>query len=112
MQASSPRTVAHANPVRDTRHPFPPPSPDKGKATARQIDDEEDEVRKAALEFMVSLSEAKPGMARHSEGWVAAIVRCCLEGMGELSDEETDMWLEADVSDLCIVVRRILISQF
>ena len=61
------------------------------------IDEEKEEVRKAALEFMVSLSEAKPGMVKKVEGWTAAIVRSCLEGMGELGDESLDVWLEADV---------------
>jgi hypothetical protein len=61
------------------------------------MDEEKEDVRKAALEFMISLSEAKPGMVRKVDGWTAAIVRGCLEGMGELGDENLDVWLEADV---------------
>ena len=62
--------------------------------------DEREEIRKAALEFMVSLSEAKPNMVRRIDGWVGALVRCCLDGMGELDDspEELNSWLNADVS--------------
>ena len=60
-------------------------------------DDETTEVRKAALEFMVSLSEARPGMVRRVDGWTAAVVRACLEGMGEIPEEDAEIWLEADV---------------
>jgi hypothetical protein len=61
---------------------------------------EREEVRRAALEFMVSLSEARPGMVKRAPGWVGAVVRGCLEGMGEFEDDEDslEIWLEADVS--------------
>ena len=36
-------------------------------------------------------------MVRKVGGWTAAIVRGCLEGMGELGDDTLDVWLEADV---------------
>ena len=51
------------------------------------------------MEFMVSLSESKPGMVRKVDGWVAIIVRACLEGMGEILDTQDEMnkWLDADV---------------
>jgi len=61
------------------------------------LDEEREDVRKAALEFMISLSEAKPAMVRKVDGWTAAIVRGCLEGMGEIGDDNLDVWLEADV---------------
>jgi importin-5 len=61
------------------------------------MDEEREDVRKAALEFMISLSESKPAMVRKVDGWTAAIVRGCLEGMGELGDDNLDVWLEADV---------------
>lgn len=54
-------------------------------------------MRKAALEFMISLSEAKPNMVKKVDGWTAAVVRGCLEGMGELRDDDLGIWLEADV---------------
>lgn len=62
-------------------------------------DEEREDVRKAALELMVSLSEARPTMVRRVEGWVGALVRACLEGMGELSDDpnELETWLESEV---------------
>lgn len=86
---------------------FPPASAQaKGKAPAKAAsreDDEREDARKAALEFVVSLSEARPGMVRKVEDWSGAIVRGCLEGMGELDDDETEAWLEADVS-LCVCV--------
>jgi importin-5 len=73
----------------------------KEKAPEDEEKEERDEVRKAALEFMVSLSEAKPTMVRkvRDNGWVVAIVRGCLEGMGELpeDDDMLQTWLEADV---------------
>jgi hypothetical protein len=90
---------------------FPPPSSSTasegsngasgGGADEDAIDEEKEEVRKAALEFMISLSEAKPSMVRKVDGWTAAIVRGCLEGMGELGGEDSlDVWLESDVTAL------------
>ncbi|KAH9167134.1 ARM repeat-containing protein [Lactarius sanguifluus] len=70
------------------------PSADSGPTPT--LDEEAEEVRKAALEFMISLSEAKPAMVRRSDGWVSAIVRGCLGGMGELRDDELSSWLDAD----------------
>lgn len=98
-------TVSRPNPNGSPSFAFPPPSaePDsKGKSAATDDDDDEEtnEVRKAALEFMVSLSEAKPSMVRRVDGWTAAVVRGCLEGMGELAEEDMEVWLEADVRPL------------
>lgn len=55
-------------------------------------DAEKEEVRKNALEFILSLSKAKPGMVD-----AGAVARGCLEGMGEIADDDLDVWLEADV---------------
>jgi hypothetical protein len=77
---------------------FPPSGVGKGKAAVRpQQDEEREEARKAALEFVLTLSEEKPSMVRRVDGWSAAIVRGCLEGMGELDDDDTEEWLAADV---------------
>ncbi|CCM06072.1 uncharacterized protein FIBRA_08319 [Fibroporia radiculosa] len=95
-------TVAHPNPgAGGSSFVFPPPSQNgngKGKAAAeeRPGDDEEEEVRKAALEFMISLSEARPNMVKRVDGWTGVVVRGCLEGMGEIPEDETDIWLEAE----------------
>ncbi|KAG1888483.1 armadillo-type protein, partial [Suillus fuscotomentosus] len=62
-------------------------------------DKEKELVRKAALEFMVSLTEAKPALAKHSQGWTVAMVRASLEGMGELPEDTLDSWLKADPSE-------------
>ncbi|KII95405.1 hypothetical protein PLICRDRAFT_86789 [Plicaturopsis crispa FD-325 SS-3] len=81
---------------------FPPPGEGKkeeGEEDTAEADEERDEVRKAALEFMLSLSEARPAMVRKTDGWVPALVRGCLEGMGELSDDNLDVWLEADPAE-------------
>jgi importin-5 len=67
------------------------------------LDEEKEDMRKAALEFMISLSEAKPVMVRKVDGWTAAIVRGCLEVMGELGDDTLDVWLEADVRVIVIL---------
>ncbi|PCH35440.1 ARM repeat-containing protein [Wolfiporia cocos MD-104 SS10] len=81
------------------------PNPGAGASTfgkapeEREADDEQDEVRKAALEFMVSLSEARPPMVRRVDGWTAVVVRGCLEGMAEIPEDETEIWLEADPAD-------------
>jgi hypothetical protein len=75
------------------------PDIENGKAAGRGEEEEEkEEVRKAALEFMLSLSEAKPSMVRKQDGWVPVVVRGCLEGMGEFPDDQAsvDSWLEAD----------------
>jgi hypothetical protein len=70
----------------------------KGKAPARGADDEaREDARRAALELLLVLSEERPAAARRVDGWAAALVRGCLEGMGELDDEELDAWLSADV---------------
>ncbi|KAJ7512803.1 armadillo-type protein [Mycena galericulata] len=66
----------------------------------RDLDaDERQTLRLAALEFMVSLSEARPGMVKRIDGWVGIMVRACLEGMGEF-DEGDGLagWLEEDPS--------------
>ena len=94
-------TVSRPHPDGEPSFSFPPPgsSDPKGKAAAVEDEDEETkEVRQAALEFMVSLSEARPSMVKRVDGWTAAVVRGCLEGMGELSEDDMDIWLEADVS--------------
>ena len=46
---------------------------------------------------MTSLREAEPAMVCRTNGWVSAIVRGCLGGMGELRDNELASWLDADV---------------
>ncbi|RPD72308.1 ARM repeat-containing protein [Lentinus tigrinus ALCF2SS1-7] len=60
---------------------------------------EDDEVRKTALEFMTTLSESKPGMLRSEPAWVEIVVRGCLEGMGEIPEDDTEAWLEADPAE-------------
>ncbi|KIJ63543.1 hypothetical protein HYDPIDRAFT_92367 [Hydnomerulius pinastri MD-312] len=95
-------TVAKPFPNTGTSFAFPPgqgqPQNDEGDAEADE-DDEKEQVRKAALEFMVSLSEAKPSLVKRAEGWTSAIVRACFEGMGELPEDNLDIWLEADPSE-------------
>lgn len=113
-------TVARPNPGSGSSFVFPPPGQNggpngKGKAPEeRDVDEEEEEVRKAALEFMISLSEARPVMVKRVDGWTAVIVRGCLEGMGEIPEDETDAWLEADVSApptcVYVVVLRTCVS--
>jgi len=61
------------------------------------LGEEEEATMKAALEFMVTLSEAGSTMVIEVDGWIAAIVRGCLEGMGTLRNDDLDEWLEADV---------------
>lgn len=95
---------ADSGPTPTVARPFPgtqsftfPPTPNGGPPDDDELDEEAEEVRKAALEFMISLSEAKPAMVRRVDGWVSAIVRGCLGGMGELRDDELSTWLDADV---------------
>lgn len=99
-------TVARPNPGAGSSFIFPPPGQNvNGKVKSNEesgVDEEAEEVRKAALEFMISLSEARPGMVKRVDGWTAVTVRGCLEGMGEIPEDETDVWLDADVSGLLI----------
>ena len=44
------------------------PSPNGGPPDDNELDEEADAVRKAALEFMISLREAKPAMVRRVDG--------------------------------------------
>ncbi|KAI0919362.1 hypothetical protein AcV7_006120 [Taiwanofungus camphoratus] len=95
-------TVARPNPGAGS-FTFPPPPPSQGgggqgagKGKAVEEDDEEEQVRRAALEFMITLSEARPAMVKRVDGWTGAVVRGCLEGMGEIPEDETDVWFEAD----------------
>ncbi|KAJ7247863.1 armadillo-type protein [Mycena haematopus] len=66
----------------------------------RDLDaDERQTLRLAALEFMVSLSEARAGMVKRIDGWVGIMVRACLEGMGEFEEGDgLEGWLEEDPS--------------
>ena len=73
-------------------------------------EDEEDEkstLRLSALEFMISLSEAKPAMVKKVPGWTEVVVRACLEGMGELDDENLEAWLREDVSTYSVQVTQV-----
>ena len=95
---------ADPGPTPTVSRPFPSPGrafsfpPDGGATSAAEDEDEEgEECRRSALEFMVSLSEARPSMVRSVDGWVTALVRGCLDGMSQLRDDELQTWLEADV---------------
>jgi hypothetical protein len=108
--------AADCGPTPTVAKPFPsppkrsfsfPPTPSSptlrsGGSPEDVAETEKEEVRRAALEFMISLSEAKPSMVRKVPGWVGATVRGCLEGMGEFEDEtqSLQLWLEADVGRL------------
>ncbi|KAF4565293.1 hypothetical protein EYR36_001863 [Pleurotus pulmonarius] len=100
---------------RQTAFVFPPtspPAPSGGEpshdpsADPNDTTDDDDEraaLRLATLEFMVSLSEARPGMVKKVNGWVGVIVRACLEGMGEFDESEStneglQSWLNDDPS--------------
>ncbi|KAI8978352.1 ARM repeat-containing protein [Trametes punicea] len=94
-------TVARPNPAGGaSTFAFPPVTNGNGSGEAeKEAVGEEDEVRKGALEFMTTLSEAKPNMLRGVEGWVNIVVRGCLEGMGEISEDDTEAWLDADPAE-------------
>ena len=95
---------ADSGPTPTVARPFPgmqsftfPPTPNGGPVNNEELDEEAEEVRKAVLKFMISLSKAKPAMVRRTDGWVSAIVRGCLGRMGELQDDELASWLDADM---------------
>jgi importin-5 len=83
---------------------FPPmadssklPTGDDADKDSMVMDEGKEDVRKAVLEFMISFGEEKSGAVRKVDGWEAAIVRGCLEGIGEHGDDDLEVWLEADV---------------
>ncbi|EGO00640.1 hypothetical protein SERLA73DRAFT_166917 [Serpula lacrymans var. lacrymans S7.3] len=95
-------TVAKPFPNTQSTFTFPPgedQKPADTEATEAKEDEDRDLVRKAALELMISLSESKPAMVKRVDGWTAAIVRACLEGMGELPEDNLDVWLDTDPSE-------------
>ena len=100
-------TVAKPFPVTTPSFSFPPQShcqraqqlqlQQQRSDDADAEDDEKEQVRQAAIELMVSLSEARPGLVKRVEGWTPAVVRACLEGMAELPEDGLEVWLDADV---------------
>lgn len=92
--------------------PATPPSTSPATSTSPHLQDERDTgeeedqkqtLRLSALEFMLSLSEAKPTMVKKVPGWVEIMVRACLEAMGEFDEDEgsgsgLEAWLAEDVS--------------
>lgn len=106
--ASNPHGTVTNN-VNNPRFLFPPPphvvhglNGRTSAAPPRVVtpeDEARDEMRRAALELLVSLSEARPAMVRECPGWVNGVVRCCLEGMAEVRDEggdATSRWADTD----------------
>lgn len=100
-------TINRPYPASGGAFQFPPASggdPDDENPDQAEEDYERDErstLRLSALEFMISLSEARPNMVRKVPGWTEVLVRACLEGMGELDEDETqglEAWLREDVS--------------
>ncbi|KIK57273.1 hypothetical protein GYMLUDRAFT_263322 [Collybiopsis luxurians FD-317 M1] len=78
----------------------PTGSPSREVPDGDTEDEEEGQsLRLSALEFMLSLCEARPSMFKKSasptsptgvnvgEGWIAVLVRACLEGMAEIDEE-------------------------
>jgi importin-5 len=49
---------------------------------------------------MVIFNKAKPPIVLKQDGWTPALVRGCLEGIGELRNDQASLivWLEAEVS--------------
>ena len=98
-------TVAKPFPGTTPSFSFPPQSQhaqqqrrqQNDEVDAEAEDNEKEQVRRIALELMISLSEAQPSMVKRVEGWTAAVVRACLEGMAELPEDGLEVWLDADV---------------
>jgi hypothetical protein len=98
-------------PSSDTSSPSTPPSESPAPSASphlrddQDISEEEDQkqtLRLSALEFMLSLSEAKPSMVKKVPGWVEIMIRACLEAMGEFEEDEgtgsgLNAWLADDV---------------
>ena len=82
-------TVARPNPGGGSTFAFPPVA-QSSNGDEREGTGEEDEVRKAALEFMTTFNEPKPAMLKGIEGWVNNVVRGCLEGTSEIPEDATE----------------------
>lgn len=112
---SGSRQGAFVFPPPSTNPSSPPPSPlstsaassaspqPQGDQDTGEDDDQKQTLRLSTLEFMLSLSEAKPSMVKKVPGWVEIMVRACLEAMGEFEEDEgtgsgLDAWLAEDVS--------------
>jgi importin-5 len=76
-----------------------PTTPPAVSSDGENDGEEEEETRQLALEFMITLSEAKPSMVKKVDGWVNVVVRACLEGMSEFEEEEG--WEDEDVRTIC-----------
>ncbi|KAG8854198.1 hypothetical protein FRB96_007754 [Tulasnella sp. 330] len=59
----------------------------------------DEDVRYAALELMLSITEGTSKAAQACLGWIEALVNCCLEGMTEIRDDADGDWLERDPTD-------------
>ena len=101
--ANSGLTPIVARPFQGTQSFTCPPTPNGGPPDDDKLDEEAEEVHKAALEFMISLSKAKPAMVHHVDRWVSTIVCGCLGGLGELRDNELSTWLDADAHHFLIL---------
>jgi len=84
------------------------PDPNNGSSEAsklssgadnEQMDEEKQDIKKAALEFMLTLSHGRSGIVRNVDGWIPTIVRGCLDGMAALRNDDLDEWLASDVCD-------------
>ncbi|KAG6825124.1 hypothetical protein H0H92_004620 [Tricholoma furcatifolium] len=80
---------------------FPPPPPAPAHKEDQDLDEAEEHdlrqtLRLSALEFMLTLTEARPGMVRRVPGWVDVLVRACLEAMGELDEGDAGAGDEAE----------------
>ncbi|KAG6856072.1 hypothetical protein H0H87_007683 [Tephrocybe sp. NHM501043] len=77
---------------------FPPTSPPisaKPTGADTELDaslehDLRQTLRLSALEFMLTLSEAKPPMVKRVAGWTETVVKACLEAMGEMDEDEEE----------------------
>ena len=72
------------------------------------LGEEEEAIMKAIIEFMITLSEAGSTMVTEVDGWIAAIVRGCLEGMGTLRNDDLREWLEADVRAPVFICQKVV----
>ncbi|KAG6860543.1 hypothetical protein C0995_010005 [Termitomyces sp. Mi166 len=90
--------LVDSGPTPTVGRPFPPSSTAQPDIDQSEEHDLRQTLRLSALEFMLTLSEAKPAMVRRVPGWVDVVVRACLEAMGEL-DEDTEGGLEAWLAD-------------
>ncbi|KAG8887756.1 hypothetical protein FRB98_009078 [Tulasnella sp. 332] len=87
------------SPRRNQSMPSTNENPALNESSGGVLSSADEDVRYAALELMLSITEGTSKAAQACLGWIEALVNCCLEGMTEIRDDADGDWLERDPTD-------------